>query len=203
MKLKEKIMVFVVVGSALLLSGCATIVNDANIPLTFSFSDGSGGNCTFKNKRGVWESNIPTSGVYIRRSDDALIYDCKTRDGREATGSVRSEMEGGKLIASVLFWDLGITDAITDKHRTYQGNVVIPVAPKDEVTPDSLTQTTETDGVDKGVSSEAKTSDVSDSTGQDTFRVKCSGCGHVINYKTKVAGTTTKCTQCGNEINLL
>lgn len=111
-------------------AGCATIVNDANIPLTFSFSDGSAGKCTFKNKRGVWESNIPTPGVYIRRSDDALIYDCETADGREVSGSIRSEMEGGKMAASVVFWDLGITDAITDKHRTYQGNVTIPVQPK-------------------------------------------------------------------------
>lgn len=31
------------------------------------------------------------------------------------------------MTASVIFWDLGITDAITDKHRTYQGNVVIAV----------------------------------------------------------------------------
>ena len=120
-----------------LATGCATIVNDANIPLVFSFSDGSSGHCTFKNKRGTWESDLPTVGVYIRRSDDALIYDCNTKDGREVTGSVRSEMEGGKLAASVVFWDLGITDAITDKHRTYQGNVVIPVQPKEEeVTPD-------------------------------------------------------------------
>jgi hypothetical protein len=36
-------------------------------------------------------------------------------------------MEGGKLAASVVFFDFGITDAITDKHRTYQGNIVIPV----------------------------------------------------------------------------
>jgi hypothetical protein len=36
-------------------------------------------------------------------------------------------MEGGKMAASIIFWDLGITDAITDKHRTYQGNVIIPV----------------------------------------------------------------------------
>jgi hypothetical protein len=63
----------------------------------------------------------------IRRSDDVLNYDCKTEDGRESNGSIRSEMEGGKLAASVVFFDLGITDAITDKHRTYQGNIVIPV----------------------------------------------------------------------------
>lgn len=112
---------------AFTLSGCATIVNDANIPLTVSFSDGSSGECTFKNKRGTWTSPIPTQGVMIRRSDDALVYECTTSDGRESNGSIRSEMEGGKMAASVVFLDLGITDAITDKHRTYQGNVVIPV----------------------------------------------------------------------------
>lgn len=113
--------------SILALSGCATIVNDSHIPLTVSFSDGSSGECTFKNKRGVWPCEIPTTNVMIRRSDDALVYECTTEDGREATGIVRSEMEGGKLAASVVFFDLGITDAITDKHRIYQGNIVIPI----------------------------------------------------------------------------
>jgi hypothetical protein len=32
------------------------------------------------------------------------------------------------MTASVIFWDLGKTDTITDKHRTYQGSVVIPVS---------------------------------------------------------------------------
>jgi len=129
-KYQKTTIALVGIGSIFLCASCATIVNDPNIPLAFSFSDGSAGHCTFKNKRGAWESNIPTTAVYIRRSDDALIYDCKTTDGREATGSVRSEMEGAKLGASVLFLDLGITDAITDKHRTYQGNVTIPIQPK-------------------------------------------------------------------------
>ena len=110
------------------LTGCATIVNDSHIPLAVSFSDGSAGQCNFKNKRGTWTSEIPTTNVMIRRSDDALNYDCSTADGRDATGSIRSEMEGGKLAASVVFFDFGITDAITDKHRTYQGNLVIPVS---------------------------------------------------------------------------
>lgn len=113
-----------------LLSGCATIVNDSHIPLSMSFSDGSAGQCNFKNKRGAWSSAIPSQSVMIRRSDDALTYTCKTDDGRESSGSIRSEMEGGKLAASVVFFDFGITDAITDKHRTYQGNIVIPIAPK-------------------------------------------------------------------------
>jgi len=107
--------------------GCATIVNDPNIPLTFTFSDGSAGHCEFKNKRGAWSADLPATNVMIRRSDDALLYECTTEDGREVSGSIRSEVEGEKMAASVIFWDFGITDAITDKHRTYQGNVVIPV----------------------------------------------------------------------------
>jgi hypothetical protein len=67
--------------------------------------------------------------IKIRRSDYSLIYECKTDDGREVTGLVTSEIESGKLAASIIFWDLGITDAITDKHRTYQGNIVIPIQP--------------------------------------------------------------------------
>jgi hypothetical protein len=118
--------------STLFIADCATIVNDANIPLAFNFSDGSSGECTFRNKRGSWTSKIPTSSAMVRRSDDALMYDCTTEDGRETTGQIRSEIEGEKMAASVVFFDLGITDAITDKHRTYQGNVVISVPARNE-----------------------------------------------------------------------
>jgi hypothetical protein len=114
-----------------LLAGCATIVNDPMIPLQVNFSDGSEGECEFRNKRGMWTTPIPTNSVLIRRSDDALSYDCETSDGREAKGMLRSEIEGEKIGASVVFFDLGITDAITDKHRTYQGNVVISVPKKE------------------------------------------------------------------------
>lgn len=112
--------------ASVILTGCATIVNDPMIPLTASFSDGSEGLCTFENKRGAWELDMP-GRVMVRRSDDALKYRCETENGREVVGAVSSEMEGAKLGASVLFFDLGITDAITDKHRTYEGNIVIPV----------------------------------------------------------------------------
>ena len=117
------------IGTVLLIGGCATIVNDANIPVTASFSDGSEGSCEFQNKRGLWSADIPSTTM-IRRSDDPLVYRCETSDGRKATGTVETTIEGEKLGASVLFFDLGITDAITDKHRTYQGNVTIPVKAK-------------------------------------------------------------------------
>ena len=127
---KKSILYIVAAGAVFAISGCATIVNDPYIPLAFSFSDGSSGQCDFENKRGAWSSEIPAQNVMIRRSDDALVYKCSTQDGRAATGSIRSEMEGEKVAASVIFWDLGITDAITDKARTYQGNIVIPVPAK-------------------------------------------------------------------------
>ncbi len=140
MKLKEQVLYFLAAGAVFVLPGCATIVNDPMIPIAISLSDGSSGQCDFNNKRGAWSTAVPTTSVMIRRSDDALIYDCSTEDGREAKGSIRSEMEGGKFAASVVFFDLGITDAITDKHRTYQGNVIIPFPPKagagdDDVSP--------------------------------------------------------------------
>ena len=112
--------------SALIVSGCATIVNDANVPVSLSFADGSQGTCKLTNKRGSWTANLPET-VMIRRSDDALRYDCETRGGKKGFGSIPSGMEGGKMAASVFFWDLGITDAITDKHRTYPASFVVPV----------------------------------------------------------------------------
>ena len=77
-------------------------------------------------KRGSWSGKVP-GNFNIRRSDDSLRFDCTTDDGKKGFGSIASSIEGAKLGASVLFFDLGITDAITDKHRTYTPSFVIPV----------------------------------------------------------------------------
>ena len=108
------------------LNSCATIVNDAEVPVTLSFSDGSSGSCKLSNKRMQYQVDIPGTHQ-IRRSDDALKFDCKTESGKTAFGSIPSEIEDAKLAGSVVFFDLGITDSITDKHRTYTPNFVIPV----------------------------------------------------------------------------
>ena len=112
--------------SSIILSSCATIVNDANTPVALSFSDGSNGTCSLTNKRGSWSGKIPGTFM-IRRSDDILRYNCKTDTGKTGVGGIASSIEGAKLGASVLFFDLGITDAITDKHRTYAPSFTIPV----------------------------------------------------------------------------
>ena len=112
--------------SFVFLTSCSTIVNDANVPVTLSFSNGESGTCNLSNKRISLQANIPSTSM-IRRSDDPLRYNCTTKSGKTAFGSIPSEMEGGKLAASVVFFDLGITDSITDKHRTYTPNFVIPV----------------------------------------------------------------------------
>ena len=108
------------------LTSCATIVNDAEVPVTLSFSDGSSGSCKLSNKRAQYQVDIPGTQM-VRRSDDALKFDCKTDDGKTAFGSIPSEIEDAKLAGSVVFFDLGITDSITDKHRTYTPNFTIPV----------------------------------------------------------------------------
>ncbi len=117
--------VFVAVLFPLGLAGCATLTSDANTPVALSFSDGSEGSCTLSNKRGVWSAELPST-VSIRRSDDTLKYECETADGRKAVGGIPSEM-GGKIIASAVFLDFGIVDAITDKHRKYPASFVIPI----------------------------------------------------------------------------
>ncbi len=106
-------------------SGCATLTNDASTPIALAFSDGSKGSCNLTNKRGSWNTNIPGQ-VDVRRSDDALRYNCSTSDGRTAFGAIPSEW-GAKQLASAVFLDFGIVDAITDKHRKYTNSYVIPV----------------------------------------------------------------------------
>lgn len=123
------------------LAGCATLTEDAMTPIAFSFSDGGTGECHLTNKRGAWSAEVP-SVVSVRKSDDALKYQCTTKDGREAVGSIESEM-GAKIVASAVFLDLGITDAITDKHRKYVESYVIPVKPReggDEDSPSASTK---------------------------------------------------------------
>ena len=109
----------------LALCSCASITNDAFVPMAISFSDGSSGTCQITNKRMSIEASIPSAPM-VRRSDDNLQLNCKTDDGRTAIASVPSKM-GGKIVASAVFLDFGITDAITDKHREYPASYVVPV----------------------------------------------------------------------------
>ena len=101
----------------LILASCATILNEREIDLKVSFDDDIAGTCNFKNKRS--EANVNVPGTFkIRRSDDALKYECSTDDGRIAIGEIESLVEKKKFIPSFLL-DLGISDMITDKHRFY------------------------------------------------------------------------------------
>jgi hypothetical protein len=120
-----KTRILAVIAAAISTVGCATLTNDAMTPVAFSFSNGGYGQCDFSNKRGSWSSSVPAV-VSIRRSDDVLQYRCKTDEGQEVNGAIQSTM-GGKIVASAVFLDFGIVDAITDKHREYPDSYVIPV----------------------------------------------------------------------------
>ena len=107
------------------LGGCATLTNDSHQPVALSFSDGSEGSCKLKNKREAYDVQVPSTTM-VRRSDDGLVYDCVSKNGKKGFGSIPSTV-GGKIVASAVFLDFGITDAITDKHREYPQSFVIPV----------------------------------------------------------------------------
>jgi hypothetical protein len=112
-------------ATAYVMCGCATLTNDAMIPVAFSFSDGSRGECVMTNKRGKWTVTVPSTAD-IRRSDDSLLFECTSEHGGKAVGAVPSTM-GGEIAMSAIFLDFGITDAITDKHRYYPASFVIPM----------------------------------------------------------------------------
>ena len=107
------------------LGSCATITSDAlqpiefvapgcvNVPIT----------CEANNKRGNWVFNPPET-VYIRRSDDHLKISCRIEGASQPIQSVPSRL-GGKIVASAVFLDFGIVDAITDKHREYPAQIVL------------------------------------------------------------------------------
>lgn len=128
----KKILISIVAASTV---GCATLTSDAMTPIAFSFGDGSKGKCELANKRGAWSADIPSTAS-IRRSDDSLRYQCKTEDGRETSGQIASTV-GAKIVASAVFIDFGITDAITDKHREYPASFVIPIEQKSVDVPSS------------------------------------------------------------------
>jgi hypothetical protein len=124
--MKKKLMViglfFAIAGS-----GCSTLVNESHLPINLSFSDNSAGECSLRNKRESYKVQIPSSAL-VRRSDDPLVYECTTEDGREAYGSILSDI--GQTMAGNIILGGGIgaiIDANNDMHREYPGSFVIPV----------------------------------------------------------------------------
>lgn len=109
---------------AIVLGGCATLVNDPMMPMTLSFSDSSEGECSLENKRGYWVAKMP-SVVHIRRSDDALKLVCKTLDGRSVAARIPPL---GFSLPSFLLSD-GAVDSITDMDREYPDSYVVSITP--------------------------------------------------------------------------
>ena len=145
--MKNAFIVVIAIGT----SACATLTSDPMTPIALSFSDGSVGICQLMNKRGDWSVKLPSTAS-VRRSDDPLKYECKTQDGRESVGQLASTV-GAKIVASAVFIDFGITDAITDKHREYPASFVVPVKPKggDNAPSNSDGTTSGKDATDEGV----------------------------------------------------
>lgn len=108
-----------------LLTGCASLTNDPNQQVSFKAPGCKKDevSCVARNKRGQWSFKVP-SVVPIRRSDDPLVLDCEGPEGLDHKESIPSRM-GGKIVASAVFLDFGITDSITDKHREYPAQVVL------------------------------------------------------------------------------
>ena len=111
-------------------SACSTLTKDSHVPMNLSYSDNSAGDCSLKNKRESYSVEIPGT-ENIRRSDDSLVYDCTTQDGRTAQGSIPSTVGASMAGNIILGGGIGaIIDATNDYHREYPTQFVIPVVAK-------------------------------------------------------------------------
>ena len=116
--------------TAFAIGACSTLVNESHVPINLYFTDGSAGTCTLRNKRETYNTAIPAT-ISARRSDDALVYNCKTDDGRSANGKINSQI--GQTMAGNIIFGGGIgaiIDANNDMHREYPGHFAIPVVGK-------------------------------------------------------------------------
>ena len=128
MEYNVKVKVFVLTGITFsFLCACASILNEDDIPLSITFSDGSSGKCKMSNNRASYEVLVPSSQM-VRRARSDLNYFCTTRNQETAVGSIPSSIEAVKLAASIIFLDFGITDSITEKARTYPIKNVIDIS---------------------------------------------------------------------------
>ena len=50
---------YILIPILIILNSCGTIVNDANVPVSLSFSDGSSGKCKLSNKRAQYLVDVP------------------------------------------------------------------------------------------------------------------------------------------------
>ena len=109
----------VAAATAAILTGCATLTNDETQPVHFATPgcEQSKARCLAYNKRGSWMFDPPET-VFVRRSDDPLKVVCEQSGGDTYKNEMGSAI-GPKFAASVVFFDLGVTDALTDMHREY------------------------------------------------------------------------------------
>ena len=119
----SRILILLVV--TIIVSSCATLTNDPNQQIQFVGMNCKDQvvKCNLSNKRGSWTVELPGS-TPIRRSDDVLRVECANSEGERYLMTAQSKI-GAKLIASAVFLDLGIVDAITDKHREYPEQIIV------------------------------------------------------------------------------
>ena len=67
LNITKKTTLLVGIISALSLTNCATLTEDAMTPIAISFSDGSEGTCNLSNKRGAWKAELPEITYYVLR----------------------------------------------------------------------------------------------------------------------------------------
>jgi hypothetical protein len=108
----------VLLGCALLSSGCATITGSESQSILSATHDDSGdavagADCKFSNNNGSWTAKSPAT-VTVRKSAEDLIVRCELEERSPGTARVVSKMNAG-MVGNVVFG--GAVGAIIDHSR--------------------------------------------------------------------------------------
>lgn len=111
-----------------LLTGCASIVNGTNQPVSVKTLNTQGATCTLRNDKGVWYIPQTPGTVVVHRSFKDLLVQCEKRgfaNTQEAVPSKTKAMAFGNLVFGGIIG--GGVDVADGAAYDYPTNILLPM----------------------------------------------------------------------------
>lgn len=115
--------------SAMLLTGCATMMEGTTQNVSVSTGPVSGAACDLKNERGSWALTSPGK-VEVKRSTTDLVITCAKPGWQPMTGRLISHTSDGTSVTALLWGPIGVgVDAASGASFHYPNSIDLPMIP--------------------------------------------------------------------------
>lgn len=125
---KKIVLVAVAVASISTLTGCASIVNGTNQPVSVNTGNVSGATCSLQNNKGRWYVSSTPGTAVVNRSFNDLVVNCQKPGFRNATTQVASKTKamafGNAIFGGVVGAGVDIVDGAA---YDYPSDVTVPM----------------------------------------------------------------------------